>query len=180
MVETLVLITVVALIVHTFVCLAYFVSSIWEKEKRASIFAGLQLVLPLGLLGFVLHLSGSGFFDSISGMLLLVAGVILIVLAPVLLPWIPGRAFSLKGTITGLVFGLGVAWAMLDQTGLMGAAALMIFTGVISSYLAMNFTGSTPFTSPSGVEKEMRQAIPFQAGALILCAALWIGSAFIA
>ena len=77
MVETLVLITVVALIVHTFVCLAYFVSSIWEKEKRASIFAGLQLVLPLGLLGVVLYLSGSGFFDTISGMVLLGAGVIL-------------------------------------------------------------------------------------------------------
>ena len=41
MVEILVLITVFALIVHTFVCLAYFVSSIWEKENRAGIFAGL-------------------------------------------------------------------------------------------------------------------------------------------
>ena len=65
MVEILVFIIAAALIVHTFVCLAYFVSSIWEKEKRASIFAGLQLVLPLGLLGFALYLSGSGFFDTI-------------------------------------------------------------------------------------------------------------------
>jgi len=82
MVEVLVFITVAALIVHTFVCLAYFVSSIWEKEKRAGIFAGLQLVVPLGLLGFVFYLSGSGFFDTISGMVLLGAGVILIVLVP--------------------------------------------------------------------------------------------------
>ncbi len=85
MVEILVLVTVVALIVHTLVCLAYFVSSIWESEKRAGIFAGLQLVVPLGLLGFVFYLSGSGFFDTISGLVLLGAGVILIVLAPVLL-----------------------------------------------------------------------------------------------
>ena len=85
MVEILLLITIVALIVHAIVCLAYFVSSIWEKEKRAGIFAGLQLFLPLGLLGIVLYLSGSGFFDTISGMLLLGAGVILIVLAPLLL-----------------------------------------------------------------------------------------------
>ena len=62
MVEILGFITIIALIVHTFVCLTYFVSSIWEKEKRAGIFAGLQLVVPLGLLGFVFYLSGSGFF----------------------------------------------------------------------------------------------------------------------
>ena len=42
MLEILVFITVAALIIHTFVCLTYFVSSIWEKEKRAGIFAGLQ------------------------------------------------------------------------------------------------------------------------------------------
>jgi hypothetical protein len=85
MVEILVLIAVVTLIVHIFVCLAYFVSSIWEKEKRAGIFAGLQLVIPLGLLGFVFYLSGSGFFDTIGGMVFLGAGVILVVLAPLLL-----------------------------------------------------------------------------------------------
>jgi hypothetical protein len=85
MVDILVFVTVVALIVHTFVCLAYFVSSIWEKEKRAGIFAGLQLVLPPGLMGFVFYLSGSGFFDSIGGVALLGAGVILIVLVPLLL-----------------------------------------------------------------------------------------------
>ncbi|MCL1965140.1 MAG: hypothetical protein FWF69_08795 [Firmicutes bacterium] len=30
-----------------------------------------------------------------------------------------------------------------------------------SAYLAMNFTGATPYTSPSGVLKEMKIAIPF-------------------
>ena len=85
MLEFLVFIIVAALIVHIFVCLAYFVSSIWEKEKRAGIFAGLQLLIPLGLLGLVFYLSGSGFFDTIGGMVLLGAGVILVVLAPLLL-----------------------------------------------------------------------------------------------
>ena len=85
MVEILVFVAAVALIVHTLVCLAYFVSSIWEKEKRAGIFAGLQLVVPSGLLGLVFYLSGSGFFDTIGGMVLLGAGVILVVLAPLLL-----------------------------------------------------------------------------------------------
>jgi hypothetical protein len=42
----------------------------------------------------------------------------------------------------------------------------------------MNFTGSTPFTSPSGVEKEMRKAIPLQALAGLIAVVAWIGSAF--
>ena len=42
----------------------------------------------------------------------------------------------------------------------------------------MNFTGSTPFTSPSGVEKEMRRAIPMQAGSVLVGFLLWVGSAF--
>jgi hypothetical protein len=54
----------------------------------------------------------------------------------------------------------------------------MLCATAISSYLAMNFTGSTPFTSPSGVEKEMRKAIPLQAAALLLALAAWVGSAF--
>jgi len=59
-----------------------------------------------------------------------------------------------------------------------GTLALLLCTTAISSYLAMNFTGSTPFTSPSGVEKEMRKAIPLQAAALLLAVAAWVGSAF--
>jgi hypothetical protein len=43
----------------------------------------------------------------------------------------------------------------------------------------MNFTGSTPYTSPSGVEKEMRKAIPFHALTGFASIVLWIGAAFI-
>jgi len=57
--------------------------------------------------------------------------------------------------------------------------SLMFMTMAISSYLAMNFTGSTPFTSPSGVEKEMRQAIPVQAGAVLVAIVAWVSAAFI-
>jgi hypothetical protein len=56
--------------------------------------------------------------------------------------------------------------------------ALIFITMAISSYLAMNFTGSTPFTSPSGVEKEMRQAIPVQAGAVVVALVAWITAGF--
>jgi hypothetical protein len=42
----------------------------------------------------------------------------------------------------------------------------------------MHFTGSSTFTSPSGVEKEMRKAIPGQAAALLIGGLCWLASAF--
>jgi acetyl-CoA decarbonylase/synthase complex subunit gamma len=38
----------------------------------------------------------------------------------------------------------------------------------VSSFFAMNFTGSTTFTSLSGVKKEMRIALPLQIAASLL------------
>jgi hypothetical protein len=100
------------------------------------------------------------------------------VATPVLLPWIPGRSFALKGAILGVLSGAGVVALFRAELRIFGALALLLCTTAISSYLAMNFTGSTPFTSPSGVEKEMRKAIPLQAAALLLALAAWVGSAF--
>ncbi len=98
--------------------------------------------------------------------------------APALLPWIPMRSFSLKGAITGLAAGLVIVWLFRGWTNGWESLALLVCTGAISSYLAMNFTGSTPFTSPSGVEKEMRKAIPVQAAAVLVTVGLWILASF--
>lgn len=57
--------------------------------------------------------------------------------------------------------------------------ALALFIMALSSYLAMNFTGSTPFTSPTGVEKEMRRAIPAQAAGGLIAAVLWVSAGFL-
>ena len=97
------------------------------------------------------------------------------VVMPLLMPWIPGRSFSLKGGIIGLIF------AVLLPKGLSGIelSALMLAVTAVSSYLSMNFTGSTPFTSPSGVEKEMRIAIPLQAIAMLAATVLWILTPFV-
>ncbi len=100
------------------------------------------------------------------------------VAAPILLPWIPARSFSLKGAILGVLTGLAIVALLRDQLNGWESAALLICTAVISSYLTMNFTGSTPFTSPSGVEKEMRRAIPFQASAALMVPVLWVAAAF--
>ena len=125
---------------------------------------------------FLLSGIGTGFFslsDAFSrGLMVLTAYAAGIlggaVAAPVLLPWIPLRAFALKGMLTGIAAGLAVAAIFHGRIIWAEALALLLITIVISSYLAMNFTGSTPFTSPSGVEKEMRRAIPLQAAAALI------------
>ncbi|MEJ2728938.1 MAG: mercury methylation corrinoid protein HgcA [Deltaproteobacteria bacterium] len=101
------------------------------------------------------------------------------VATPALLPWIPGRSFALKGAIIGVLIAAGIIALFRGDLQLLSALALILWTTAVSSYLAMNFTGSTPFTSPSGVEKEMRKAIPLQATALLLAMVAWVASAFV-
>jgi hypothetical protein len=45
----------------------------------------------------------------------------------------------------------------------------------VTAYLALNFTGSTPFTSRSGVKREIFKYVPVMAGSLVLGAILYIG-----
>lgn len=102
------------------------------------------------------------------------------VVVPALLPWIPGRMFALKGILAGGIMGTILVWlsGTSEYIHFWPAAALVLLTMAVSSYLAMNFTGTTPFTSPSGVEKEMKRFIPVQLLAALIAAGLWVGSAF--
>ena len=99
------------------------------------------------------------------------------VATPALLPYIPGKAFALKGWLVGL----GATVKILALTGgfkkgkrLLSAGHLLLFPA-LSSYLAMNFTGSSTYTSPSGVNKEMKKALPFIVGAAAVGGALTLG-----
>ncbi len=95
---------------------------------------------------------------------------------PLALPWLPGRAFALKGAVAGGVLA-AAATATLGRR-LSPAAKLALLTGVpaASSYAAMNFTGSSPITSPSGVELEMRRALPWQGAAAAVAIGAWLAS----
>lgn len=100
------------------------------------------------------------------------------VLVPLLLPWLPGRAFAVKGAIAGIFAGsLGVVFFN-TALGWLNALALLCSVAAVASWCAMHFTGSSTFTSPSGVVKEMRQAIPAQAAALVIAAICWLAAAF--
>lgn len=100
------------------------------------------------------------------------------VITPVFLPWIPGRMFAIKGAISGLLSACALIFICYHQATIPEIIALLLLVSSIASYTAMNFTGSTTFTSPSGVEKEMKRAIPLQACALLTAGLLWIGTAF--
>jgi len=136
---------------------------------------------------FILSGIGSRFFSISSAWSrgLIAAGAYLTgaiagtVAAPALLPWLPGRAFAIKGAIIGVASAIIFLVIGYDSWEGLEALALLLFITTVSSHLAMNFTGSTPFTSPTGVEKEMRKAIPLQAAVVLIAAVVWVVTPFI-
>ena len=86
------------------------------------------------------------------------------VLVPALLPWIPGKAFALKGWIMGMIWAFAVSvyqgWLLSASTNWKQSLILFLLLPAISSFLAMNFTGSSTYTSLSGVVREMKYALP--------------------
>jgi hypothetical protein len=94
------------------------------------------------------------------------------VAVPILLPWIPFHSFALKGLLVGL---LPAAYTVIypevfgyNSAGWLIKASYLLIIPVIISFLSLSFTGSTTYTSLSGVKKEMKFAIKayIAAGAL--------------
>ena len=107
------------------------------------------------------------------------------ILGPLLLPWLPGRSFSVKGTWLGILLATGIMsyWWNTPSLGLfenyLSLTAWILLIPSISSFILMNFTGATTFTSLSGVKKEMRIAVPFQIVSSIVGLGLWLTGRFI-
>jgi hypothetical protein len=82
-------------------------------------------------------------------------------ITPALLPFVPFRSFSLKGLVVGAaaVVPLVLLTPAGSGSALRDAAALTLFP-LISSYLALQFTGATTFTTISGVKKELKVWLP--------------------
>jgi hypothetical protein len=98
---------------------------------------------------------------------------------PALLPWIPFRRFALKGLVTGWLGSLILAHYHLLGNTYLEIISWFLMMGGLSSFLAMNFTGTSTFTSLSGVQKEMKTALPAQIGMASLGVIVWIVSKFI-
>ncbi len=97
---------------------------------------------------------------------------------PALLPYLPGRSLSVKGAELGAFCAWVVAGFMFRVATLTTLAAIL-GAGAVAAYLGVNFTGSTPYTSPSGVEKELRRGLPWMVLAALASIGLWIATAWI-
>lgn len=93
----------------------------------------------------------------------LTAGALLAgsVLVPALLPWLPGRAFAVKSAAAGLA-AIAMLSPFLSLDAYQLGSRLFIYTAA-ASFVGLDFTGASTFTSLSGVRKEMRFAMPAQA-----------------
>ncbi len=97
------------------------------------------------------------------------------ILGPALLPWLPGRAFSIKGAVLGLaLFGCLAACGVNMGAPWLHAGAWGLLVPAVTSFVVMNFTGASTFTSQSGVLREMRLAVPVQLTASVLGLGLWL------
>ena len=114
-------------------------------------------VAPLALGAFVALLAGT-------------------ILTPILLPIIPFRAFTLKGLLLG---AMGAAALVLSvpiyRANPLLSAFCVLAVPSLSSYCAFLFTGSTTYTSPSGVKVELKKAWPLFLISAGLSLALFIG-----
>jgi hypothetical protein len=84
------------------------------------------------------------------------------VITPVLLPFIPGRAFAWKGWLLGVLWTAGFVWlnGWFAPDFLFLSIGYLLVLPSLSAFLAMNFTGSSTYTSFSGVIREMKAAVP--------------------
>jgi hypothetical protein len=134
-------------------------------KKFPWVAAGILLIFGLQPSGLLFREAwNNGLPFQLLGLLAVLTGALV---TPVLLPFVPFRSFAIKGWITG-VLSVFVATRYLGMTGIQDpvllAVAYLLFPS-LSSYIALQFTGSTTFTGMSGVKKELKIGIPLYIGA---------------
>ena len=141
-----------------------------------------HVLLPLLVTAIILYFIG-GLISSLAVAAALLAGSVLF---PILLPWLPTHNFSTKGFILGGLVALPFAlsaffghpnWLWWQQVG--QALQFLLVIPSVTAFLALNFTGSTTFTSRSGVRREIFTYIPIMAWMFGVGILLFIIFAFI-
>ena len=116
------------------------------------------LLIPVIALGFL-----ASWLIAAELLLAVLAGTVLF---PILLPILPTKDFSTKGLILGFLVTIPLAIlgaAAFAPFQLAVAAGTLLIFPPVTAYLALNFTGSTPFTSRTGVKKEIFRYVPVMA-----------------
>lgn len=121
-------------------------------------FVLMQLMVGNG--GGIVRVLEYGFMNTLPYATALIIGTILF---PILLPILPFRMFSMKALILGVIWS-GIVIKYSDvfhySSSIMTQAGNSLLLTSIISCLGMNFTGSTTFTSLSGVKKETLLTVP--------------------
>ena len=118
------------------------------------LFFGLQ---PSGILFNNAWHDGKPFL--ILGLLSILCGAFI---TPIFLPFIPFRAFSIKGWLVGVLMLIILSYSA-ELLGIQNIFLIIftyLFYPLLISYIALQFTGSTTFTGISGVNKELKIGIP--------------------
>ena len=124
---------------------------------------------------FLLGMQGTAFMI----LTIVMAGIVIF---PILLPFLPTHEFASKGFILGVVASIpfmGRAYfASMNEVPWVVLASILVPALMISpwvAFLALNFTGSTTFTSRTGVRREIFRYIPMMAATFILGIGLEVG-----
>ncbi len=139
-------------------------------------------LLPMLAAALVLYFTG-GLASALAAVVVVLTGTVLF---PILLPWIPTHDFSTKGFLLGglvaLPFALSVLLRHPDWAGwhqALQALEFLLGMPAATAFITLNFTGSTPFTSRSGVRREIFSYIPamawtFGAGVVLAIALVFV------
>jgi len=119
-------------------------------------------VLPMVVVAAVVYVL-AGLVAALAAVTAVLAGTVLF---PALLPFIPTKDFSTKGFILGTVIAIPFAASLAMVSSLpvwaevVTAVVPLLIMPAVTAYLALNFTGSTTFTSRTGVKKEIFRYVP--------------------
>ena len=136
-----------------------------------------HILVPALIIAVVSYLLG-GIDTTLVAISAILAGVVVF---PILLPWLPTGDFSSKGLFLGVVIVIlvillrvfshsnnVVSWLLIGR-----ALSNLLIWPPVTAFITLNFTGSTTFTSRSGVRREMFKYLPkmawsFGAGVLLI------------
>jgi hypothetical protein len=109
-------------------------------------------IVLAGLFGLPLS---SGFIARAIPVAVLILGTIPVgtILFPAILPYLPSRAFVVKGSVLGAVWA--VLCALLFHIPAMAAIACILLSTPVVAFLAMNFTGASTYTCQPGALLEV-------------------------
>jgi len=122
------------------------------------------MLIPL-VIAFVVVLILAGSLPAWATLAAMLAGVVLF---PLLLPWLPFKDFSAKGFLLGAAVVLPFSLVMIlrepgDWVSMAIGLSLLVLLPPVTAFISLNFTGSTTFTSRTGVKAEIFSYTPIMA-----------------